>query len=61
MLSLSNRINIIELGSFILEEIFMISEIEFALEEEGVKLSRVGTVKGVRFPNLDPTGKVRVD
>ena len=39
----------------------MISEIELALEEEGVKLFRVGTVEGVRFPDLDPTGKVRFD
>ena len=39
----------------------MILEVELALEEEGAKLLRVGTVKGVRFPNLDPTWKVIFD
>ena len=50
-----------DLHSFVLEEIFTISEIELALEEEGVKLFRVGTIKRVGFPNLDPTRKVRFD
>ena len=36
----------------------MISEVELALEEEGAKLFRVGTIEGVGFPDLDPTGKV---
>ena len=31
----------------------MISEVELALEEESVKLFRVGTIKRVRFPTLD--------
>ena len=44
-----------------MEEIFMILEVEVALEEEGVKIFRVGTIKGVRFPNFDPTRKVRFD
>ena len=39
----------------------MISEVELALEEEGVKLFRVGTVKWVGFPDLDPTREVRFD
>ena len=39
----------------------MISEVELALEEEGAKLFRVRTVKWIRFPDLDPTGKVRFD
>ena len=30
----------------------MISEIELTLEEEGAKIFRVGTIEGVRFPNL---------
>ena len=37
----------------------MILEVELALEVEGVKLFRVRTIKMVRFPNLDPTRKVR--
>ena len=36
----------------------MISEVELALEKECAKLFRVGTVKGVGFPDLDPTGEV---
>ena len=39
----------------------MISEVELALEKEGAKLFRVGTVEWVGFPNLDPTRKVRFD
>ena len=39
----------------------MILEVELALEEEGAKLFRVGTIEGVRFPNFDPTRKVRFD
>ena len=39
----------------------MISEVELALEEEGVKLFRVRTVRRVGFPNLGPTRKVRFD
>ena len=35
MLSLSNRINIIDLSSLILEEILTILEVELAQEEEG--------------------------
>ena len=33
-------------------------EVELALEEEGVKLFRVGTVEWVRFPNLDLLGRL---
>ena len=32
-------------------------EVEFVLEEESAKLFKVGTIKGVRFSNLDPTRK----
>ena len=49
------------LSSFILEKIFTISEVELALEKEGVKLFGVGTIEGVRIPNIDPTWKVRFD
>ena len=51
----------IDLSSLVLEEILAILEVELALEEEGVKLFRVGTIKGVRSPNFDPTRKVRFD
>src|SRR6266481_9730872 len=45
--------NIVDLGGIILEKIWMVLEIQFALKKESMKHVEVGTVKWVRFSELD--------
>jgi len=44
--------NIIDLCSIVLELIGMISEVQFALKDEGAKFLGVGTIEWIRFLKL---------
>ena len=44
--------NVIDLYSIILELIGTISEVQFALKDEGMEFPRVGTVKWIGFMKL---------
>src|SRR5882724_1663973 len=44
--------NIIDLCSIVLELIRTISEVQFALKDEGAKFPGVGTIKWIGFPKL---------
>ena len=53
--------NIIDLCSSIGKKIWAISEVEFAMKQEGAKFLRVKTIECIGFPKLDPTRDIRLD